>query len=65
VSGAATGAADGSDLTIDFFVDSLEAWRQWKFSANSKMILVGHSLGDYLASFYALKYPQHVDNLIL
>lgn len=29
------------------------------------MILVGHSLGGYLTTAYALRYPQHVTKLIL
>eukprot|EP00967_Tisochrysis_lutea_P084670 scaffold118492_cov19-Tisochrysis_lutea.AAC.1 len=29
------------------------------------MVLVGHSLGGYLSACYALKYPEHVEHLIL
>jgi cardiolipin-specific phospholipase len=46
-----------------FLLDSLEEWRD-KMGIN-KMTLVGHSLGAYLVTAYALKYPQHVSRLVL
>ena len=46
-----------------FFIDALEEWRQQK--KIEKMVLVGHSLGGYLSVNYCLKYPSHVDRLIL
>jgi cardiolipin-specific phospholipase len=46
-----------------FFVDSLEEWRQ-KMGLE-RMTLVGHSLGAYLSTAYALKFPSRVDKLVL
>jgi abhydrolase domain-containing protein 5 len=48
---------------INFFVDSLEEWR--KANNLEEFHLVGHSLGGYLASKYALKYPKYVSKLSL
>lgn len=46
-----------------FFVDSLEEWRQ-KMGVE-QMTLVGHSLGAYFSVVYALRYPEHVNKLVL
>jgi cardiolipin-specific phospholipase len=46
-----------------FFLSSLESWRI--ASGLDKMVLVGHSLGGYLASAYAVRYPERVSGLIL
>ncbi|KAJ3372994.1 hypothetical protein HDU91_001676 [Kappamyces sp. JEL0680] len=51
------------DEAEDFFVESLEEWRS-KMKLNT-MVLVGHSLGGYLSTAYALKYPERVEKLIL
>lgn len=46
-----------------FFIDALEEWR--KVRNIEKFTLLGHSLGGYLAVSYALKYPGHLNKLIL
>lgn len=46
-----------------WFVDALEEWRRAR--GIDKMTLLGHSLGGYLAVCYALKYPGHLEKLIL
>ena len=46
-----------------WFVDALEEWRIKR--GLDKFTLLGHSLGGYLAVAYALKYPGHLDKLVL
>ena len=46
-----------------WFIDALEEWRvQRKID---RFTLLGHSLGGYMAVAYALKYPGHLNKLIL
>lgn len=45
------------------YVMFLEAWRE-KMGI-PKMILLGHSLGGFISSSYAIKYPERVEHLIL
>ncbi|KAL1823336.1 hypothetical protein ACET3Z_010117 [Daucus carota] len=49
--------------TEAWFIESLEEWR--KSSNLSSFILLGHSFGGYVAAKYALKYPKHIQHLIL
>eukprot|EP00878_Enallax_costatus_P023828 GHUV01025380.1.p1 GENE.GHUV01025380.1~~GHUV01025380.1.p1 ORF type:complete len:414 (+),score=72.62 GHUV01025380.1:55-1296(+) len=58
-------AFTGTDraTTEDFFLESLNAWREKQ--GLKSFILVGHSLGGYLAASYALRHPDQVDHLVL
>lgn len=46
-----------------WFVDALEEWRQKR--KIDRFTLLGHSMGGYMAVAYALKYPGHLNKLIL
>ena len=47
----------------DWFIDALEEWRVQK--KIDRFTLMGHSLGGYMAVAYALKYPGHLNKLVL
>jgi cardiolipin-specific phospholipase len=47
----------------NWFIDALEEWRIKR--GLERFTLLGHSLGGYLAVAYALKYPGHLNKLIL
>ncbi|EAT87152.2 hypothetical protein SNOG_06088 [Parastagonospora nodorum SN15] len=51
------------DESESWFIDALEEWRVKR--GIDKFTLLGHSLGGYLAVAYALKYPGHLNKLIL
>lgn len=44
-------------------VQSIEEWR--KEMKLDKVVLLGHSLGGFLAAAYSISHPQHVQHLIL
>mmetsp|Transcript_1415 Transcript_1415/g.1294 ORF Transcript_1415/g.1294 Transcript_1415/m.1294 type:complete len:159 (-) Transcript_1415:569-1045(-) len=48
--------------TVDYFVESFEAWR--KAIKLEKFAFAGHSLGGYVSCMYALKYPERVSTLL-
>jgi cardiolipin-specific phospholipase len=47
----------------NWFIDALEEWRVLK--KIDKFTLLGHSMGGYMAVAYSLKYPGHLNKLIL
>ncbi|KAL1648508.1 hypothetical protein SLS58_002263 [Diplodia intermedia] len=47
----------------NWFIDALEEWRVKK--GIGRMTLLGHSMGGYMATAYALKYPNSLEKLIL
>ncbi|XP_051991950.1 1-acylglycerol-3-phosphate O-acyltransferase ABHD5 isoform X2 [Xyrauchen texanus] len=55
----------GSDASEaeEQFVQSLEDWRQAE--GLEHMILLGHDLGGYVSTAYALKYPHRLKHLVL
>jgi len=52
------------DYTIEQLVEELEALRRDVVKAD-KVILVGHSFGSAVVQRYALKYPQHVEKMVI
>ena len=55
--------AKNTEETEDFFIEALKAW--YDQQGLEKMILMGHSLGGYLAALYAMRYPEDVKHVIL
>lgn len=49
--------------TENFFTDALEAWR--KARGLDTFTVVAHSMGGYLSSAYATKYPGRINKLLL
>jgi proline iminopeptidase len=52
------------DYTIEQLMEELEALRRDVVKAG-KIILVGHSFGSALVQRYAIKYPQHVEKMVI
>ncbi|CAI7620968.1 unnamed protein product [Penicillium glandicola] len=59
----AKGREDAIREAEAWFVDALEEWRIKR--KIDRFTLLGHSLGGYMAVAYALKYPGHLNKLIL
>lgn len=61
--GQSDGKLDLKAITIDQFVEDLEALRvAFGFE---KISLLAHSSGSLIALFYAIQYPEHLNSLIL
>lgn len=54
---------DASTVTLQLMIDDIEALRK-ELKIETWSIL-GHSFGGMLASYYATKYPSHIEKLIL
>jgi proline iminopeptidase len=55
--------ADKKTYTIDTFTDDIDALR--KALGHETIEILGHSMGGLIALLYALRYPGHLDTLIL
>lgn len=60
--GRSTLPSDTNLLTIDHFVDDLDAVR--KHYGLNKVTLLAHSFGPAVAALYAIKYPSRVNRMI-
>lgn len=49
--------------TEAWFIDSIERWRAKK--GLDSFVLMGHSMGGYIAAAYAIKHPERVRKLIM
>ncbi|KAF4541141.1 Alpha beta hydrolase fold protein [Lasiodiplodia theobromae] len=47
----------------NWFIDALEEWRVKR--GIDRMTLLGHSMGGYMVTAYALKYPGRIEKLLL
>ena len=45
------------------FIESIEDWR--KELNLERMVLLGHGFGGFLACSYSIRYPNHVNALVL
>ncbi|XP_013387924.1 protein ABHD4 [Lingula anatina] len=52
-----------ADIVEEQFVQSVEDWREAVGLEN--FVLLGHSLGGFVAAGYAMKYPDRVKHLVL
>jgi proline iminopeptidase len=55
---------NSTDYTIEQLIEELETLRRDVVKAD-KVILIGHSFGSALVQRYSLKYPQHVEKMVI
>jgi pimeloyl-ACP methyl ester carboxylesterase len=55
--------APGAPLSLDALVDDIEVVR--RDLGAERLVLVGHSWGGFLALWYAARYPERLDALVL
>ena len=56
------------ELAIEYFMIVIEAWIKttgYRDKCGQSYILTGHSLGGYLSTHYAIKYPLKIEKLCL
>jgi 2-hydroxy-6-oxonona-2,4-dienedioate hydrolase len=62
------GESDKPELnyTISYFVQFIKSFlKEIGIKNEDKIIIVGHSLGGYIASDYAIKNPEKIENLVI
>lgn len=63
LSGRSAGEVDSADISIDAFIEDIEALRS--AFGFSRVHLFGHSWGGLLAMQYALRFPENLRSLVL
>ena len=58
-----TEAPDSTRMNLSFFIEDIESVR--KEFALGKLNLLGHSWGALIAMFYAVRYPENLNSMIL
>ena len=59
------GAASDLAKTEAYFCNALHAWKESAGLSGQKMCLTGHSMGGYLATAYAERFPDDLHRLVL
>ncbi|MBK9985166.1 MAG: alpha/beta fold hydrolase [Saprospiraceae bacterium] len=54
---------DSTTITMDLMIEDVESLR--KFFKLDRWSILGHSFGGMVASYYATKYPERIDKMIL